>query len=82
LAITPGIVMTTTASSTPTNTAMTGMAICGRPPPVAPLMNAPTAIAATMTVTSRTPTGSVAEWISARYGRKSTPFGAAAHAVR
>src|ERR671913_259555 len=52
LATTPGIAMTTTACSTPRKTAITGMAICGRPPPVAPLMNAPTAIAATMTTRS------------------------------
>ena len=45
--------MTTTACSTPRNTAITGMASWGRPPPVAPLMNAPTAIAATMTVMSK-----------------------------
>ena len=41
--------MTTTACSTPKKIAMVGMAICGKPVPVTPLTNAPSAIAATMT---------------------------------
>src|SRR5918995_969242 len=44
--------ITTTARSTPRNAAMTGIATWGRPPPVAPLMNAPTEMAETMTTRS------------------------------
>src|SRR3990170_2112625 len=55
LATTPGMAITTTERSTPRNAAMTGIAICGSPPPVAPLMKAPMAIAVTMTTRSRLP---------------------------
>jgi hypothetical protein len=43
--------MITTAASTPMNVAMTGIAMGGRPWPVAPFTNDPTPIAATMITT-------------------------------